>query len=63
MDRDAFQDRLSAANPSWKAYIEELDAAGQRPRTNPDGDVSPFDLSVAIKLTLVIIGRSRGCRI
>ncbi|GJE98072.1 NAD-dependent protein deacylase [Phanerochaete sordida] len=39
VDRDTFQGRLSAANPQWKAYLEGLEATGQRPRTNPDGDV------------------------
>ncbi|THG95089.1 hypothetical protein EW026_g6498 [Hermanssonia centrifuga] len=39
MDRATFQDRLSAANPEWKTYVDELEATGQRPRTNPDGDV------------------------
>ncbi|EKM50661.1 uncharacterized protein PHACADRAFT_213556 [Phanerochaete carnosa HHB-10118-sp] len=39
VDRDTFQDRLSVANPQWKAYMDELEATGQRPRTNPDGDV------------------------
>lgn len=41
VDRQIFQERLSAANPQWKAYMDELEATGQRPRTNPDGDVSP----------------------
>ena len=40
VDRDTFQDRLSAANPRWKEYMDELEATGRRPRTNPDGDVS-----------------------
>lgn len=38
-DRDTFQDWISAHNPSWKDYVEELEATGQKPRTNPDGDV------------------------
>lgn len=38
-DRDVFQDQLSAANPQWQAFVDELDAAGRQPRTNPDGDV------------------------
>lgn len=37
--RETFQARLSAANPQWHAYAAELEASGQRPRTNPDGDV------------------------
>ncbi|KIP02692.1 hypothetical protein PHLGIDRAFT_111785 [Phlebiopsis gigantea 11061_1 CR5-6] len=40
VDRQTFQDRLSAANPEWKVYMDELEATGQRPRTNPDGDVA-----------------------
>ncbi|KAI0675811.1 DHS-like NAD/FAD-binding domain-containing protein [Trametes maxima] len=38
-DRAAFQDMLGAANPGWKAYLEELERTNSRPRTNPDGDV------------------------
>ncbi|CCM02533.1 uncharacterized protein FIBRA_04635 [Fibroporia radiculosa] len=38
-DRDTFQQYLSAANPQWKAFADELEATGQQPRTNPDGDV------------------------
>ncbi|KAH7890861.1 DHS-like NAD/FAD-binding domain-containing protein [Phlebopus sp. FC_14] len=37
--RDAFQERLSVSNPQWKAYVDGLEATGQKPRTNPDGDV------------------------
>lgn len=39
-DREIFQEWISAANPQWKNYVDELETAGQRPRTNPDGDVS-----------------------
>ncbi|KAI0769198.1 DHS-like NAD/FAD-binding domain-containing protein [Irpex lacteus] len=39
VDRDTFQDRLSAANPQWKAFADELESTNQKPRTNPDGDV------------------------
>ncbi|TFY63772.1 hypothetical protein EVJ58_g3070 [Rhodofomes roseus] len=38
-DRDAFQQQLSAANPQWEAFADELEATGRQPRTNPDGDV------------------------
>ncbi|KAI0923418.1 hypothetical protein AcW1_006389 [Taiwanofungus camphoratus] len=38
-DRDTFQQHLSAANPQWKAFVDELEATGRQPRTNPDGDV------------------------
>ncbi|KIJ65549.1 hypothetical protein HYDPIDRAFT_27550 [Hydnomerulius pinastri MD-312] len=37
--RDEFQDRLSTSNPQWKAFIDDLEASGKKPRTNPDGDV------------------------
>ncbi|KAN0088384.1 DHS-like NAD/FAD-binding domain containing protein [Tylopilus felleus] len=39
VSRDVFQDRLSACNPTWKACVDELEATGKTPRTNPDGDV------------------------
>ncbi|KAG9019028.1 hypothetical protein FRB90_007200 [Tulasnella sp. 427] len=39
MPREEFQDVLSKLNPAWKAYSDELDRTGQKPRTNPDGDV------------------------
>ncbi|KAG8919224.1 hypothetical protein FRC01_001402 [Tulasnella sp. 417] len=39
MPREEFQDVLSNLNPAWKAYSDELDRTGQKPRTNPDGDV------------------------
>ncbi|KAF8553599.1 DHS-like NAD/FAD-binding domain-containing protein [Imleria badia] len=40
VSRDVFQDRLSASNPKWKAFVDELEATGKKPRTNPDGDVA-----------------------
>ncbi|KAI0372615.1 DHS-like NAD/FAD-binding domain-containing protein, partial [Pilatotrama ljubarskyi] len=39
VDRQKFQEMLGEANPQWKAYAEELERSGARPRTNPDGDV------------------------
>ncbi|TBU34099.1 DHS-like NAD/FAD-binding domain-containing protein [Dichomitus squalens] len=39
IDRQTFQERLGTANPKWKAFAEELERTGARPRTNPDGDV------------------------
>lgn len=39
VDRNVFQDWLSSANPRWKAFADALEASGQGPRTNPDGDV------------------------
>ncbi|PCH36333.1 DHS-like NAD/FAD-binding domain-containing protein [Wolfiporia cocos MD-104 SS10] len=39
IDRDEFQQHLSAANPEWKAFMDDLEATGAQPRTNPDGDV------------------------
>lgn len=40
VDRDTFQDWLSAANPEWHQYAQNLERTGTQPRTNPDGDVS-----------------------
>ncbi|KZS94804.1 DHS-like NAD/FAD-binding domain-containing protein [Sistotremastrum niveocremeum HHB9708] len=37
--RDLFQNKLSIANPRWKAFMDEVEDSGQRLRTNPDGDV------------------------
>lgn len=34
-----FQDLLSHHNPSWKAFADEMERSGTKPRTNPDGDV------------------------
>jgi NAD-dependent deacetylase sirtuin 4 len=42
VDRNEFQDLLSATNPSWKALMDDLERTGQQPRTNPDGDASLF---------------------
>ncbi|KAI0629338.1 DHS-like NAD/FAD-binding domain-containing protein [Trametes polyzona] len=39
VDRATFQDMVGVANPEWKAFAEELERTGTRPRTNPDGDV------------------------
>ncbi|TFY81367.1 hypothetical protein EWM64_g2642 [Hericium alpestre] len=39
-DRDTFQEWLSQANPEWKAYMDDLERRGQKPKTNPDGDVA-----------------------
>ncbi|TFK48554.1 DHS-like NAD/FAD-binding domain-containing protein [Heliocybe sulcata] len=39
VDRQIFQDWLSAANPQWKEYADDLERTGRQPRTNPDGDV------------------------
>jgi NAD-dependent deacetylase sirtuin 4 len=40
VERSTFQDWLSAANLEWNAFVAELERTGQKPRTNPDGDVS-----------------------
>jgi NAD+-dependent protein deacetylase sirtuin 4 len=42
VDRGTFQERISAANPQWKAFVDDLERTGQQPRTNPDGDVICF---------------------
>ncbi|CAG7847483.1 NAD-dependent protein deacylase SIR4 {ECO:0000255/HAMAP-Rule:MF_03161} {ECO:0000255/HAMAP-Rule:MF_03161}; AltName: Full=Regulatory protein SIR2 homolog 4 {ECO:0000255/HAMAP-Rule:MF_03161}; Flags: Precursor [Serendipita indica DSM 11827] len=39
LDRDEFQDMLSEANPSWKAFVDDMNAQGESLRTNPDGDI------------------------
>jgi len=39
VDRQTFQDRLSAANPDWAEFASGMERTGQKPRTNPDGDV------------------------
>ncbi|KAI6149522.1 DHS-like NAD/FAD-binding domain-containing protein [Pisolithus tinctorius] len=39
VDRNTFQDWISAHNPYWKDYVTGLEATGMKPRTNPDGDV------------------------
>ena len=39
IDRDEFQYMLSETNPEWKEFADELERTGQKPRTNPDGDV------------------------
>ncbi|OJA20447.1 hypothetical protein AZE42_06075 [Rhizopogon vesiculosus] len=45
--RDVFQDWLSASNPQWKAFVDNLERTGQKPRTNPDGDVELEGVSYA----------------
>lgn len=37
--RDAFQAALAADNPQWDAAAKEMEETGNKPRTNPDGDV------------------------
>lgn len=37
--RDAFQDRLSALNPAWKRYSDEVQQELRQEKLNPDGDV------------------------
>ncbi|KAG0709416.1 DHS-like NAD/FAD-binding domain-containing protein [Suillus ampliporus] len=45
--RDIFQEWLSASNPQWKAFVDNLEKTGQKPRTNPDGDVELEGVSYA----------------
>nr|GAT47264.1 NAD-dependent deacetylase [Mycena chlorophos] len=47
VDRDLFQNWLSAANPQWKAFLDETERTGNKPRTNPDGDVAIEHLGTA----------------
>ncbi|KAK1922308.1 DHS-like NAD/FAD-binding domain-containing protein [Papiliotrema laurentii] len=37
--RDAFQEEIARLNPVWDAEAKEAERTGNRPRTNPDGDV------------------------
>jgi hypothetical protein len=43
-DRGTFQDQLSAANPQWHQYLKEVELSGVPLRTNPDGDVSSYNI-------------------
>ena len=47
IDRETFQDRLSLANPRWKAFADEMERAGTKLRTNPDGDVAIDHLDIS----------------
>lgn len=42
VSRSEFQRRLGTANPKWSTLIEEMERTGEKPRTNPDGDVRIF---------------------
>ncbi|GLB41678.1 putative sir2 family protein [Lyophyllum shimeji] len=46
VDRASFQEWLSAANPRWKAFADEMERTSTRPRTNPDGDVAVEGLGI-----------------
>lgn len=37
--RDSYQEEIAKLNPMWQAEAEEAERTGNRPRTNPDGDV------------------------
>lgn len=37
--RDDYQDQIARANPVWDEEAKEAERTGNRPRTNPDGDV------------------------
>ncbi|TFK64102.1 DHS-like NAD/FAD-binding domain-containing protein [Pluteus cervinus] len=47
VDRDTFQTWLSAANPKWRQFADEMEKAGTQPRTNPDGDVAIEHLGIS----------------
>ncbi|KAF9266907.1 DHS-like NAD/FAD-binding domain-containing protein [Marasmius fiardii PR-910] len=47
IDRDTFQGRLSEANPKWLNFAQEMERTGQKPRTNPDGDVAIEHLGIS----------------
>jgi hypothetical protein len=40
VERGIFHDWLSAANPQWKKIADDMERTSNKPRTNPDGDVS-----------------------
>lgn len=35
---------LSETNPEWKEFADEPERTGQKPRTNPDGDVGVWTI-------------------
>lgn len=37
--RDEYQEQLGRMNPIWQEMSDEAERTGNRPRTNPDGDV------------------------
>ena len=44
---------LSESNPEWKEFAYELERTGQKPRTNPDGDVGTSGFEIGFRsLTL-----------
>ncbi|KAF7308917.1 NAD-dependent deacetylase [Mycena kentingensis (nom. inval.)] len=47
VDRIEFQNWLSAANPQWKVFLDDAERTGNKPRTNPDGDVAIEHLGTA----------------
>ena len=53
IDRNTFQDRLSAANPQWHHYLKKFEVPGTRLRTNPDGDVGCTDFDILSDLIRV----------
>ncbi|KAJ6515030.1 DHS-like NAD/FAD-binding domain-containing protein [Mycena vitilis] len=53
VDRTTFQNWLSAANPQWKAFADEAERTGNKPRTNPDGDVAIEHLGTSYESFIV----------
>ncbi|KAJ7696555.1 DHS-like NAD/FAD-binding domain-containing protein [Mycena rosella] len=53
VDRTTFQNWLSAANPQWRAFADETERTGNKPRTNPDGDVAIESLGTAYSTFIV----------
>ncbi|KAG7445026.1 DHS-like NAD/FAD-binding domain-containing protein [Guyanagaster necrorhizus] len=47
VDRSTFQQMLSLANPQWKAFLDDVERTGNKPRTNPDGDVDAESLGAS----------------
>ncbi|KAJ7504279.1 DHS-like NAD/FAD-binding domain-containing protein [Mycena galericulata] len=59
VDRFTFQNWLSAANPQWKAFADETERTGNKPRTNPDGDVAIESLGTSY--TSFIVPQCPSC--
>lgn len=59
MDRETFQEMLSISNPYWKQFVDDMDERGEKPRTNPDGDVRSLTQFSLLCVLNRCLGRSR----
>jgi len=48
---------LSESNPEWEQFVDELERTGQKPRTNPDGDV----VLEGVAYDEFVVPNCRGC--